>query len=118
MALVAVMLLLMTISALGAALAISSTTETMIARNHQTAAEARAAAEAGLSHAAALTLDFLQDSPATYATPTLAMTALILDTSLAGIDVLETGVDLSGPTIRYEATVLDDDDEDARDIDL
>lgn len=50
-ALVSVLLLLMMMSALAAALTVSARTETFIARNHQSAAQARAAAEAGLSHA-------------------------------------------------------------------
>jgi hypothetical protein len=121
MALVAVLLLLMTISALGAALAISGTTETLIARNHQNAAEARAAAEAGLSHALSLTLDFVQSWPGGgYASPSLAMTALLADPSLADMDTVAAGVtsldDLSD--IDYEAEVFDDDNEADRDISL
>lgn len=120
MALVAVLLLLMTISALGAALAISGNTETLIARNHQNAAEARATADAGLSHALALTLDFVNDWQGTYASASAAMTALIADPSLGDLDPLVAGVtgfDTLGD-VDYQVAILDDDDEAGRDINL
>ncbi len=50
-ALVGVLLLLLMMTALASALAVSGHTETIVARNHQSAAQARAAAEAGLNHA-------------------------------------------------------------------
>jgi hypothetical protein len=53
-ALIGVLLLLMVMTALASALAVSSQTETLVARNHESAAQARAAAEAGLNHAAEL----------------------------------------------------------------
>jgi hypothetical protein len=135
MALVAVMLLLMAMSALAAALAISSTTETMIARNHQNAAQARAAAEAGLSHAIDITLDYLAVWQGDFASVDLAMDALLTDPAMyiMGFDDVEAGVILAGTgttfssialsvgsfsSIFYEATLIDDDDQAARDITL
>ena len=77
-ALVAVLLLLMVMSALCTALATSSHTETIVARNHQTAAHARAAAEAGVIHAIELTVANLQSwQPNGFATPSAAMSALL-----------------------------------------
>lgn len=133
MALVAVMLLLMAMSALAAALAISSTTETMIARNHQNAAQARAAAEAGLAHAIDITLDYLAVWQADFASVEMAMDALLTNPAMYidDYDVVEAGVILAGigtsyssltnsvssfSSIFYEAVLIDDDDEDARDI--
>ncbi len=49
-ALIAALLLLMIVSGLCATMAISGSTETVIARNHQVATEAKAAAEAGVIH--------------------------------------------------------------------
>ncbi|MBI4264798.1 MAG: hypothetical protein HY657_10510 [Acidobacteria bacterium] len=120
MALIAVLLLLMTMSGLAAALAINSNTETLIARNHQTAAQARAAAEAGLSHAVELAIDYLQDWETTtdpdtgmpFVSASAAMSNLLEgDGSLEdlGLDdvpqLLGSLVDVS-----YEVRVLDDDD--------
>lgn len=120
MALIAVLLLLMTMSGLAAALAINSNTETLIARNHQTAAQARAAAEAGLSHAVALVISDLQDWESTCATLTLAMSGLLASGGcLPEFDDLDTPQllrDLTGYTtglpetaVTYEARVLDED---------
>ena len=56
MALIGVLLLLILVAALCAALAVSGMTETLAASNQETAAQARAAAEAGLNHAVTLSL--------------------------------------------------------------
>jgi hypothetical protein len=133
MALVAVMLLLMAMSALAAALAISSTTETMIARNHQNAAQARAAAEAGLTHALDLTLDYLAVWQADFASVEMAIDELLTNPTmyLTGFDAVQNGIVLAGTgttyssialsvgsfsSIFYEAMLIDDDDEDARNL--
>jgi cytoskeletal protein CcmA (bactofilin family) len=58
-ALVAVLLLLMMMSALGMALAINGETETLIARNQISGMQAHAAAEAGLNHGAEVITDFI-----------------------------------------------------------
>ncbi|MBI4486675.1 MAG: hypothetical protein HY655_11750 [Acidobacteria bacterium] len=59
-ALVAVLLLLLVMSALAAALGVSSNTETLVARNHETLAQARASAEAGLNEAVQAAVDYLR----------------------------------------------------------
>ena len=58
-ALIGVLLLLMLMSALAAALAVSGRTETLVARNHVAAAQARMAAEAGLNHAAEVVISWI-----------------------------------------------------------
>ena len=58
-ALVAVLLLLMMMSALVAALNVSGQTETLISRNQRSGAQAQAAAEAGLNHAVELTTTYI-----------------------------------------------------------
>lgn len=58
-ALVGVLLLLMIMTALATALAVSSQTETLVSRNHESAAQARAAAEAGLNHASELVINWI-----------------------------------------------------------
>lgn len=115
MALIAVLLLLMTMSALAAALAISGNTETLIARNHETAAQARAAAEAGLSHALQVVIEEIQDWETNmHASPSAAMTALLADDgSLEDLGIDDDGENLAGLSdVTYEARVLDDDDPD------
>lgn len=134
MALMSVILVLMMVSGLCAALAISGNTETLIARNHQVAAEARAAAEAGLSHAVEVVIAELQD----WETDGLASASAAISGLLDGPDN-QTGTtadngslealgiprpparrSLAGlPGITYEARVFDDDDPDpARDVTL
>ena len=61
MALVGVLLLLLMMSALGAALAVSGETETLIARNELSASQAQAAAEAGLNHAVEVATEYIFD---------------------------------------------------------
>jgi hypothetical protein len=78
MALIGVLLLLMMMSGLCAALAVSGDTETIVSRNHQLAAEARAAAEAGLAHGIQLTIANLQNWEANgFADESAAMTRLL-----------------------------------------
>ena len=79
MALLSVLLILITVGGLCAALAVNSRTETLIARNQQTAAEARAAAEAGLSHALEVTITELRNWQTNgFPTPSAAMSDLLL----------------------------------------
>jgi hypothetical protein len=112
-ALIGVILLLMMMSALAAALTVSGRTETLVARNHQSAAQARTAAEAGLNHAVQVTVDYLRtidpdDIPNT-------LDALLADpTPLAGITfgASTTIAGAADPDARYEVLLLDEDDPD------
>lgn len=127
-ALIAVLLLLLLSSALSAALAVSASTEAKVARNHQLSAEARAAAEAGLIHAAQLTIANIQNWQANgFADASAAMTALLRgpdnqagnppqnadNGSLENLGVARppTRVQLNGlPGVFYEARLYDEDD--------
>ena len=82
-ALIGVLLLLMMMSALTAAFAVSGRTETLVVRNHQTAAEARAAAEAGLNHAVEIVLPWILNWKTNY--PAAANVDVVLDTLLTGV---------------------------------
>ena len=119
MALIGVLLLLILVSALCAALAVSGLTETLAADNQMTAAQARAAAEAGLNHAVTLTLAQLTTSAAS-TTPSAAIDLLLRGPNgVAGTDdgSLE-ALGIPRPPARtqllvgvsYEARVFDDDD--------
>jgi hypothetical protein len=125
MALIAVLLLLMMISALGAALVMGSSTETLVARNYQYAAEARAAADAGLNHALAVTIANLQNWQGQgFATRSTAMTAMIQgpdrlagttaanadNGSLESYGIPRPPARLTIGTGTYEARVFDEDD--------
>jgi hypothetical protein len=134
-ALIAVLMLLMIVSALCATMAISGNTETMIARNHQVGNEARAAAEAGAIHAVQMVITNLQNYQANgFPTNTAAMTGLLdgpdnltgtpaTDADNGSLEALApcpgasciprtpARVALNGsPQIFYEARVLDEDD--------
>lgn len=79
MALVGTLLLLLIVSAATTALWVSGQTEAAIAINHETAAQARAAAEAGANHGVDLTLGFVGRWRANgFATPAAAITSLLL----------------------------------------
>jgi hypothetical protein len=79
MALIAVLLLLLIVSAATAALAISGQTESMIAANYEMAAQAQAAAEAGMSHAVDLAQTELTAWQGNgFASAGAAMTSLLL----------------------------------------
>ncbi len=77
-ALISVMLLLMLVTALATALAVSGQTETLIARNEQSAAQAEAAAEAGLNYGVQVTISKLLVWQANgFATSKLAISSLL-----------------------------------------
>lgn len=135
-ALVSVLLLLMVMSALAAALGVSGQTETLVARNHHSAAQAEAAAEAGLSHAVQVVLDNIADWDVNgFASVDAAIDALLLgpdgasgttatdadngsleDTvgrPMPGGFPLGVRQDVSGAlNAEYEALVMDEDDPD------
>ena len=85
-ALIGVLLLLMVMTALAEAFAVSGQTETLIVRNHQTAAQARAAAEAGVNHAAEVVLPWILNWKINY--PAAATIDPVLDTLLANAEGL------------------------------
>jgi len=112
-ALVGVLLLLMLMTALAGALGVSGQTESLITRNHQSRAQARAAAEAGLNHAIQITVDYLQaidpvNIPAT-------LDALLNDTTpLAGVE-FDTDLEIDGALdadVQYRVFFMDEDDPD------
>jgi hypothetical protein len=136
-ALLAAVLLALVLSALGTALSVSGQTETAVVRNHQRAAEARAAAEAGFSHAAELTIRRLNAWQANgFANPRLAITAVLrgpdnaIHATLAdpsnadngSLEALEIAGEIELPQFpalvlipamqgaSYQARILDDDD--------
>jgi hypothetical protein len=110
-------------SALASALVISGQTETLVSRNHESAAQARAAAEAGLNHASETVITWI-----------LAFKQNGFDDAAEAMDALLVGVDgdpdfLVGVTFgdageptaiagasdgEYHVFLMDEDDEDAR----
>lgn len=110
-ALIGVLLLLMMMSALTAAFAVSGHTETLVVRNHQTAAQARAAAEAGLNYAAQQTIEWLALWPNTYGTGSQAVNALLDNPDIVGFDFsADTAFEISGDNIEYFVELVDEDD--------
>lgn len=134
-ALVAVLLLLLMMSALAAALGVGGQTETLIARNQRSGAQAQAAAEAGLNHAVELATTYIFEWKANgFADVEAAISALLvgpdtdtgtelldadngsLEQRILGIEEAEaipiatrlTVVD--GINAEYEAFIMDDDD--------
>lgn len=112
-ALVAVLLLLMMMSALASVLAISGRTETLVARNHETSAQARAAAEAGLNRAAQVVVAWLAQWPSNplYPNVNAAVQALLVDPTVLNADLIDftkTYDDLA-TGIEYELDLLDED---------
>ena len=127
------LLLLMMMSALAAALGVNGQTETLISRNQRSAAQARAAAEAGLNHAVEVATTYVFQWKANgFNSPTEAIDALLSgpdgstgtaltdadNTSLgarAGIDAaiaipLGARQTITGGIFaEYEAFVMDDD---------
>jgi hypothetical protein len=116
-ALIGVLLLLMMMSALTAAFAVSGHTETLVVRNHQTAAQARAAAEAGLNYAAQQTIEWLALWPNTYADADQAVDALLANPDLVGFDFADavndyTPFEVSATGVDYKVELMDEDDPD------
>ena len=126
-ALISVLLLVLVMSGMTAALTVSGNTETMIARNHESSAQARAAAEAGLTHALQITITNLQSwSTNGFASPSAAMSRLLrgpddnaaVTADNGSLENLPSGIpraparlllaDLTN--IGYEARVFDEDD--------
>lgn len=127
-ALMSVVLLMLVVSALTAALAVSAQTEVLVSRNHQSAAQAHMAAEAGLNHAASTVVANLARWEANgFATSSAAMSRLLrgpddlngtapTDLDNGSLEVL--GIPRSPartalgtmPGVAYEARIFDEDD--------
>jgi Tfp pilus assembly protein PilX len=132
-ALIAVLLLLMMMTALAGALSMGGQTETFVSRNQNSGAQAQSIAEAGLNHAVELVVTYIFEYNSNgFATYEAAVDALLAgpdgdpgtaddNTSLAaraGIDAAEDiplGVQLGiagAVGVTYDALVMDDDDGD------
>ncbi|MBI2186186.1 MAG: hypothetical protein HYU37_03560 [Acidobacteria bacterium] len=125
-ALIGVLLLLMIMTALASALAISGQTETLVARNHETAAQARAAAEAGINHASEVLTAWI----VAWKQNGFGSAGAAIDALLAGVDadpdwlVTNYGVNLSfgddadavnvASDTSYRVYLMDEDNEDLR----
>lgn len=111
-ALIGVLLLLMLMSGLAAALAVSGRTETLVVRNHQSSAQALAAAEGGLNHTVAVALSFLADWKANgYISVGAAVDALLADATLLEPGItLGSRIALPGTVAEYETLIMDEDD--------
>jgi Tfp pilus assembly protein PilX len=119
-ALIGVLLLLIMISALVAALSVSSETETLIVRNELAAGQAQAAAEAGLNHAAQVVTDYIWDWKANgFASVELAVDAVLANADAGNVDGLTTcgdGLDAcavehtmsAGLNAKYYIEIVDD----------
>ena len=110
-AIITVLLLLMLMTALAAALTVSGRTESLITRNHQSRAQARASAEAGLNHAVQIAVDYLQTIDPVNIPG--ALDALLVDTTPLGVGVFGTATGIEGAldsTVEYEVLLMDEDD--------
>ncbi len=128
MALMGVLMLLLIVSAASSGLWVSAQTESAVAINHESAARASAAAEAGANHATDLTLRSLRQWRANgFATPSAAVTNLLLgpdglggtpatDADNGSLEALgiprpPTRLVLAGPNqAAYSVRLLDEDD--------
>ena len=116
-ALIGVLLLLMRMSALVATLGVSGRTETLVARNHQSGAQAQAAAEAGLNHAVqVIVANIAQWQSNGFANVDAALDALLanggsLETVVGWGVAIGTRIPIAGPNgVEYEAVIMDEDD--------
>jgi len=105
-ALIAVLLLLMMISALVAALSVSGETETLIVRNELAAEQAHAAAEAGLNHAAQVVTDYIFEWKSNgFASVELAVDAVLANADGGNLDGLTTCADgLEACAVEHDVT--------------
>lgn len=129
-ALVLVLLALLVVSGLASAMVTSGRTEVIISTNQERAAQARAAAEAGLNHAISVTITYVQSWQALgFANSSAAMTSLLIgpdanplttadNGSLETRATLPNGIPFPPAVIvldgaintSYEARVMDEDD--------
>jgi hypothetical protein len=115
MALVAVLLLLMMMSALGMALALNGETETLIARNQIAGMQAQAAAEAGLSHAVEVATEYIFDWKSNgFASTEVAVDAVLTNADAGNLNglALNTSLNISdGFNATYQVAITDDEDD-------
>lgn len=124
MALIAVLLLLMMMSALGIALTINGETETLIARNQISGMQAHAAAEAGLNHGLEVVTEFILGWQLNgFASSGLAVDAVLIaadggsfaafsSTTTLSADFFDTTRILNADLMTsYQIAVIDDDDD-------
>ena len=127
-ALLGVMMLVMMLAAITVAITLSGQTELLVARSHETSAQARAAAQAGLNHAVDITLTHLKQWKLNgFASQSDAVTALLegpdraTGSTSANADngsLEKLGIPRPPATtplaavfgVSYEARVLDEDD--------
>ena len=116
-ALVAVLLLLMMMSALGMALAVNGETETLIARNQIAGMQAQAAAEAGLNHAVEVATEYIFDWKSNgFASTSFAVDAVLTNADAGALNglAMNTSLDIAdGFDASYQVTILDDEDDGA-----
>lgn len=114
MALVAVLLLLMMMSALGMALAVNGETETLIARNQIAGMQAQAAAEAGLNHGLAVATKYIFSWKLNgFASIDVAVDSVLANADAGNLNGLALNAPLTisaGFDAEYEVSITDDDD--------
>lgn len=122
-AIIIVLLLLMLLSALTAALVVSGQTETLVVRNHISAAHALTSAEAGLNHAVQVVIDHIADAyvmngaDGVRAAIDLLLTGADVATDADNGDLAALGLPLGVPVMlsassgtSYEVRLFDEDD--------
>jgi hypothetical protein len=111
---VAVLLLLMMMSALGLALAVNGETETLIARNQIAGMQAQAAAEAGLNHAVEVATQYIFDWKSNgFASIDIAVDGVLTNADAGNLNGLAMNSPLTisaGFNAEYEVSIFDDDD--------
>lgn len=110
----AVLLLLMMMSALGLALAVNGETETLIARNQIAGMQAQAAAEAGLNHAVEVATQYIFDWKSNgFASIDIAVDGVLTNADAGNLNGLAMNSPLTisaGFNAEYEVSIFDDDD--------
>ena len=114
MALVGVLLLLLMMSALGAAMAVNGETETLIARNERSGTQAQLAAEAGLNHGVEVATEYIFDWKSHgFASINLAVDAVLTNADAGALNglALNTPLTISAASnSEYEVVIMDDED--------
>ena len=113
-ALVAVLLLLLMMSALGIALTVNGETETLVARNQISGMQAHAAAEAGLNHGVEVVTEYIFDWKSHgLADVDAAVDAVLTNANAGALNGLPMNSPLTvsaGLNTEYEVAIFDDED--------